>query len=374
MTRMLTIRPQALKAGLLLIFGAVGLATNLLIATASRTTWHIDFNEFYSAGKLAGTGRLYDWDSLRRIEEQQGTAPLPIHRPPVFAAGFKMLTWLPFRTAVVVWFGICLAAVVGFVLMSPFGRHSTAALVCCWSQPLAATLAFGQDDTLLLFYGTLAVCLLAKKRDATAGVAFALCVAKPNIGVAIPVLLVAQRKWRAFAAATTFVLAVLAVSTAMEGPEWPGRLISMLRLPVSDPGPERMPILRGIALWLPAHATLEALFAAGVLVLLWRVLVLHREAATSGAVAMAAGLILGRHGYIHDAALLIPLVVLLIDRPAPSWLKLWAVVAASPFPYLLLLTPWPPMGQLLLVGFTVTALGWLAAPKSRTEIALPVRQ
>jgi hypothetical protein len=60
-----TIMPMALQAGLeprrnllLVCCGLAGLACNGMLALANSSTWGVDFNQFYSAGKLVGSGRL----------------------------------------------------------------------------------------------------------------------------------------------------------------------------------------------------------------------------------------------------------------------------------------------------------------------------
>ena len=43
----------------------LGLAFNIGFAILNRAGWGIDFNQFYSSGRLAGTGHLYEWEALR---------------------------------------------------------------------------------------------------------------------------------------------------------------------------------------------------------------------------------------------------------------------------------------------------------------------
>ena len=80
---------------------AIGLAEYLWIAVNS-SGFGVDFNQFYSASRLAGTGRLYDWDALRKIEAEHGP---PVHtgRLPVVAFGVKLVGWMPYSTAHAVW-------------------------------------------------------------------------------------------------------------------------------------------------------------------------------------------------------------------------------------------------------------------------------
>jgi hypothetical protein len=44
------------------------LVLNCLITLANSSARDVDFNQYYSAGKLVGSGRLYDWSSIRALE------------------------------------------------------------------------------------------------------------------------------------------------------------------------------------------------------------------------------------------------------------------------------------------------------------------
>jgi hypothetical protein len=70
-----------------------------------------------------------------------------------------------------------------------------------------------------------------------------------------------------------------------------------------------------------------------------------------------AGLLLARHGYANDCALVVPMLVFTIQRHSvPRWLKFWALVVLTPAPALMLATFKPFVGQILVVGFVIAAL------------------
>src|SRR5689334_13068535 len=71
----------------------------------------VDFNQFYSAAKLAGTGHLYDWEALGALEAPHGP---PIHcgRLPVVVYVLKPLTLLPYLDALWIWRALSVAALV----------------------------------------------------------------------------------------------------------------------------------------------------------------------------------------------------------------------------------------------------------------------
>jgi hypothetical protein len=97
--------------------------------------------------------------------------------------------------------------------------------------------------------------------------------------------------------------------------------------------------------------------ALAVLALLWSICRHGTDLGMAGALAVAAGLILAHHCYANDIALLIPLLVLMMQRPGiPRWLKMAAILLFTPAPTLLLTTQKPFVGQIAVVGFVMAAL------------------
>ena len=350
---------------------AAGIGFNLWMAFANRNMWNHDFIQFYSAGRLLGTGRLYDPGSLFGLERKLGTGEVPFHRIPAYAAGFKLLSLLPYPTARLLWLAVSASALALSIAICPFGHRSLAGIVICWSQPAALCLAVGQDPPILLLFATATVLLLRARKPAIAGLVVSLWSGKPHFGIGFPLLLGVQRRWRAFFAAAAAVLTIAGTSFLMEGADWPVRLLSMLKMPVSDRAPERMPNLRGLASWLPSGSfLLEAILALAAILLAWRIFVLYDDPEIGVAVTVALGLLLGHHAYLQDALVLAPLLVLVLDREIPDWLRVWAVILVSPLPYFLLTTTRPYAGQLLIAGFVFAVVAWLAI-RTRPEFQTP---
>src|SRR4029077_835415 len=95
---------------------ALGLALNIWMSLLNKDGLGIDFNQFYSASRLAGTGHLYDWDALRKIEAENGPDVMT-GRLPVVLYGHKILGSLPYAAARSVWMAGSFAA---FVLFAAF--------------------------------------------------------------------------------------------------------------------------------------------------------------------------------------------------------------------------------------------------------------
>ena len=337
------------------ILCGAGVAVNLGVAVRSAATGvgGADFNEFYSAGRLAGTGRLYDWDALRRLERDHGP-PLPCGRLPVVSFAMKPLTLASYRTARYLWLAISAAALLGFVWMWPGVNRRLMLAALAWLA-VGYMLVLGQDTAVWLAAFAAGILLLECGKPRLAGVAFALCLSKYHLAVAIPVFLVAQKRWQTLAAGAATVAVLLAACFPIEGLAWPVRYWKTLSLPVYWVN-SRMPNLHGIASWLPASAAIEAVAAAALLALLWRVCRGTGELGMAGAATAACGMMAGHHAYGYDCILLLPLAVIMLGSPGPLWLRGWAALLLTPVFIWLLLSSQPWWGQLLMVGFVFAAL------------------
>ena len=332
------------------------MAFDIWFAVLNKAGWGVDFNQFYAASRLAGTGHLYDWDVLRKIESQNGIE-VPTGRVPVVLYGHKILGSLPYAVARSIWMAGSIAALMVFAAFWPGARRSlmTVALAC--SMPATLVLLYGQDVPFWLMFFAAGLLLMERKRPWSAGVVFALCICKFHLALGIPVMLAAQKRWRTLIAGSIAGLALIASCFLIEGTEWPLRYAKISQMPAFSPAPERMPNLYGIASWLPRTAAAEIVGAAAIVVLLWAACRGSTNLGLAGAAAAACGLLLGRHAYAGDCALLIPLAVLTIQRQgAPSWLKVWAVLLLSPVPVLLLVSQKPLLGQMLIAAFVVTTI------------------
>jgi hypothetical protein len=316
----------------------------------------VDFNQFYAASHLAGTGHLYDWDALRKLEVEHGLE-VRTGRLPVVAYGMKVLGWLPYSTARGIWLAACAAALIVFAVTWPGANWMVMAVALSWSMPAALLLLLGQDTPFWLMFFAIGLMLLEKKRPRLAGLAFALCICKFHLALGIPVLLIFQKRWEALLSGAVAAAGLLAACFLIEGPMWPSRYLNAVSNPLFSPAHERMPNLHGLSVWLPQSAAFELASALALIALLWLLCRRTGDLGVTGAATAAAGLLLGRHAYANDCALLIPIAALTIQRQeTPLWLKAWALVLLSPLPTLLLASSKPLPGQLLIVCFVIAAI------------------
>lgn len=180
-----------------------------------------DFIAFWSAGRFALDGRVADaWDIDLIGAFQLGiypgmSGPTQWAYPPTTLPLVLPFGALPHLTAYLVWTVVGLALYVG--ALSPLLRGRPHA----WQIALAFPgLWLGIPSGQIQFFVAAlvgAALLLLPRRPVAAGILIGLLVIKPQLAVMLPVVLVAGREWRAFAAAAATSLVAAAVSAVTFG-------------------------------------------------------------------------------------------------------------------------------------------------------------
>jgi hypothetical protein len=199
-------------------------ASIALWAILLRPSLNSDFLAFWSFPRFAAAfpvAGLYDADKLTAF--QQTLYPgfhsfYPFLYPPTFLLVSWWLKFFAFPTAQALWTAGGLAALLaaGWTLFPPGWR--AAALLAMLASP-ASLLNFMTGETA---YFTTALLLagfaLLPKRPMLAGIAFGLLTLKPQLGVLVPLALLARGEWRAIATAAIVALALVALSCAVFPP------------------------------------------------------------------------------------------------------------------------------------------------------------
>jgi Glycosyltransferase family 87 len=317
----------------------------------------MDFNQFYAASRLAGTGHLYDWSALKALEAANGP---PIHcgRLPIVAYGVRLISWMPFTLALRVWQTASVAALLIVCAAWPGVSRLGLLVALSWSAPAIFLLSLGQDVAFWLLFFGLGMALLERGYPRLAGVAFALCLCKYHLAIGIPIMLIAQKRWRTIMTGALAVLGLVGASFAVEGRSWPREYLRTVTNPDFSPAIRTMPNLHGLAAWSPGGVSiLEFGAVTAVALLLWFACRRISSVGVAGAAAAACGLILGHHGYPQDVVLLIPLAVLTIGSAKSAlWLRSWGAFVLTPICPMLLMMDRPFLGQVLLIGFVVLAV------------------
>ena len=179
-----------------------------------------DFINFWSAPYLAWHGHaatIYTWNGFHAFETTLAGAGIDFYHysyPPVTLILTAPLAWLPYIPALFVW--LVLGWLCFYIaLRAADPRRGT------WLLALAAPAVFinaigGQNGTwtAALLGGGLA---LLERRPLWAGVLFGLLIFKPQLGLLLPVALLAGREYRAFAAAAVTAVVLVAASVLLFG-------------------------------------------------------------------------------------------------------------------------------------------------------------
>ncbi len=210
----------AIALGLVLTY-ACGLAalyggTHGWIVDATGLPRTNEFTGVRAAGDLALQGRAadaYDWSrheaAMAAIAGRTGMAYFPFPYPPIFLLLMAALATLPYLLSAAVWIGATGALYAWTVV-----RLTRVRMAALWSlaMPAAAINTFIAHTG----FATAALVGLAleaiPKRPILAGVFIGLLSAKPQLGVLIPVALIAGGFWRVMVSATATVVGLVLLS------------------------------------------------------------------------------------------------------------------------------------------------------------------
>ena len=185
---------------------------------------------------------------------------------PCYAWALKPLGWLPYHTAYVVWEVLLLAAFVGFITLWPGVGTARRWLVCCWSLPAFVSLVNAQGMTSCCCSGPqFAARLVRAKKPWVAGMVLALCASKFHLFGLVPLVILAQRRWRMAGGVVFGASVLLALSFAVAGQNWPLSYFAVLTHPGMSTGLDQMPNLHsllGTSVGMPVQIALGLIIAA----------------------------------------------------------------------------------------------------------------
>jgi hypothetical protein len=223
------------SGGLLAIFILTLFVGNFFLPPQRAVTRDMlghDFLAFYSAGAMARHGDfrdLYDLTSIKAAESATGHAAGltvgfgPYWNPPFAAWFFAPFTFLPFKTALLIWeFTGAAALIASIILLSrllPDSRNwrnwGLIVLLMLASNPLVAVFTHGQNTFITLLLLSIVATLWRARQAVLAGAVAGLLLYKPQHAAIIACVLVACLGWRSAVglAATTAALAAVTVFT-----------------------------------------------------------------------------------------------------------------------------------------------------------------
>jgi hypothetical protein len=217
------------------------------------------------------------------------------------------------------------------------------------------SIAIGQDIGILLLVLVVTLRALDAQKPLLAGLILSLCLIKFHLFLLLPLLFLGKREWRLAAGFSIGAVFLLMVSFAGVR-NWPRSYLALILDPAVSPDSGLMPNVHGMAAYLPGSGSVEFVLTLGVIVLVWRVV--SRARFEVGLVAtLLGGLLLTRHVYLQDCAILTGSLVTLLRRPANRVAGALGLVLLLPFPYVFILLLRGSVTAALFM-FLVVALAW----------------
>jgi hypothetical protein len=334
-----------------------------------------DFLGIYAGSRLAGSAEQFNADAYLReqVRVTGWSAPSILYtRLPAFAVLLRPLGRLAYLHAYVLWQILSLASFAAFLFVWPAPDRALLACAACWSLPLFAGLAGGQDVAFLLLIMAIAW-RLAPSRPFTAGVMLGLLTLKFHLFLLVPVFLIAQRRWRMLAGAGTAAGGILAVCFAVAGPNWIPEYARFVLQGQTNPDVRAMPNLHGLLDGLPHSLAWEAVGA--VLIAVAVAWVAQRTSFSAGfSTALLGSLLISHHAYAADVLLLLPALLTLATEVPRIPLRWLAILLLSPLPFLVkpvvpLAGPVPLLLAALLVALTASVAAFPRPERPRLALA-----
>lgn len=342
-------------AVLLATFGLI-CAYVMLGSMVLKSAYRHDFLNLYTGGALAFDAQIYDIHRQADVEQQLVPDParplIPFVRPVWYAWVLHPLSWVPYPAAFPTWIAIqcALLAWCWWRIWKRFGDQGL--LLAALFLPTQLGIAHGQDCTLMLLLVLEAYLAAERNRWTRAGILLALALMKWHLLLLMPLTLLVQRRWRAFAGWTATAAALLILFAASGTLPSYVALLQHKDLERLSPSENMMLNLRALSinfnlpwLWIP--------LAVGVVVVVIRM---------RGAplwqwfgVAVAGSLLVPPHVYGYDAAVLLVPVLAAVSEARSKLTRLLAFTAALPFAYeaTLLPAPWSAIPAALLLSLFV---------------------
>ena len=214
------------------LFSFLALMAGLSVGAALSGRPYGDFFAMWTFARFAlshPAAQIYDLERLHAFQRlytpSVGWMPFPY--PPYFLLLLAPLGLAPIGVAWAIWTTGGLGAYLASIFAGRWRRGMAA--FAALAPATVVSLITGQTG---LFSSALMIggARLMISRPIAAGILFGLMAFKPQLGLLIPVALIAARAWRCFWAATATVLSLAAAATAALGPSiWPAWIAAMRR-------------------------------------------------------------------------------------------------------------------------------------------------
>ena len=302
-----------------------------------------DFVSFWAAGRLTLQGHpalAYDIVAHRAIERTVGPMIdlMPFPYPPPFLLFVAPFALLPFWLSFCMWIAATAAA-----YFAAFRR--VAPWPYTFAHPANLTNAVvGQNGMLTsaLFVGGFT---LLDRSPLVAGALLGLLVIKPQLALLVPIVLLAERQWRAIAGAALSTIGTLGLAALILGPATYEAFFGIIAHQAelangAIPWPKIASIFGALrTIGVPALPALVFHGAAAVIAAVLTWIAWSRKMSTRIPIVASASLLVSPYLFNHDSLLMmIPIGWLIVHQRHPAvvallWgLSLLAVIAVGPNP------------------------------------------
>ncbi len=332
------------------IYAAAAVALCVSVRLNLSDPWS-DFPGFYVGAELTGTPDLYNPAAARQLLQDLSDRPevLAIVRVPANYLLAVPLTTLSYQAAERLWMSLMAVCAALFLWIYP-DRPRYFLLAAGIFLPLWHSIWIGQDTALLLLTFAVGLRLLDSGRPFLGGLSLAVLCIKPYLVLLFPVAFAARRSWRALAGMASGGAAMVALSFALQGSAWIQEWMHLILSPETSPSVAQMVSIRAIV----ANWGIEGWYwpLAAMILLGGGAVAVKPPLSRALAIALAAGVLVSGHAYVHDVGLLFPAILMgLAAAPAAGR---WAAMALL-LPITYLLGAFEQMALVPLLGVTLLA-------------------
>lgn len=328
-----------------------------------------DFLGVWSAAQLALGGRpwaAYDNGLLHAVESSAATfgsagAQLPFPYPPAYMALAAPFGLLPFPAALAAWTLITF----GFYIFAARSLLPGSAWLAAAFPAVFANAAIGQNGFLTAGLLMTGLALLSASPFAAGAILGCLAI-KPQLGILLPVALIAGRHWRAIAGATLSASGILIAGLALFGTattsawmrEAPlivnvtsGGLMGWAKLASVYAAARQVGLTGEIAL------AIHGLVAVAAATLVWKIWRSTREDSLKFSALAAGSMLMSPYVFYYDALVLVP-AFFLLARDASARGPLLALWGLSLLALMQAAGTWSFVNLNPLVPIALMAIAW----------------
>ena len=270
--------------------------------------------------------------------------------PPIVAALYAPLSLLPYNLSGLIWLVVSATLLVWCALslktLAPklmMRKRGVVMLAVLGSPIVFELLGGGQDSAFILAVWLVGIRLLGSGHSYWAGAVLGLGFAKPQLVVLVPLVLLANRNYRAFAAFVTVCALLLGISVGLVGFDGLLQWISALASPLYQEQVQHGQAWKMVGLpsfvlallpqaWGTSIAPIltAAALPMGAAILLFRLFKVRKLAVDSKAIwiaTLATTAAFSPHLATYDAILFIPVIVFLLEKRSSPALRVSAVAA-----------------------------------------------